>query len=232
VPFSSPTRRTRIWSPGAADCSRKRLTTDQYGPVVLAGGHIIDRPARASGRRHTVVRTWPDTSEVAATLARPRDDLVLEQRVEGGRFEQAEGPFTAYERRVVPAADGTLRETTTYSWSLPWFAWVFALPLRWALARRGATPTRRHAEYTAATPWWAPPDRLDPRALTVLGLLAAASMSAAFVNTLFTQTVNFAADDFGVSPSGVGIAGSAVRAGIVVVLPVAAVADKAGRRRS
>ena len=63
-------------------------------------------------------------------------------------------------------------------------------------ARRRRTPPTHHA---APTPWWAPPDRLDPRALTVLGLLAAASMSSAFVNTLFTQTVNFAADDFGVS---------------------------------
>jgi MFS family permease len=199
--------------------------------VVLAGGHIRDRPAGAPGRVHTIVRTWPDTADVCATLARPRDDLVLERAVPGDAFEQADGPFTAYERRVEPAGDGTLRETTTYRWSLPWFAWVFALPLRWTIARRGATPTRPHAEYTTATPWWAPPDRLDPRALTVLGLLAAASMSAAFVNTLFTQTVNFAADDFGVTAGGVGIAGSAVRAGIVLVLPVAAIADKTGRRR-
>ena len=91
------------------------------------------------------------------------------------------------------------RETTSYGWSIPWFAWVFALPVRWTLARRGAAPTHgEHHAHGAPTPWWAPPDRLDPRALTVLGLLAAASMSSAFVNTLFTQTVNFAADDFGV----------------------------------
>ncbi len=199
--------------------------------MVLAGGHILDRPARVPGRRRTVVRTWPDTPDVAATLGRPRDDLVLERSTGDGSFDQAAGPFAAYERRVEPAGGGTLRETTTYRWSLPWFAWVFALPLRWAIARRGASPTRPHAAYTTATPWWAPPDRLDPRALMVLGLLAAASMSSAFVNTLFTQTVNFAADDFGVSVGGVGIAGSVVRAGIVFVLPVAAIADKAGRRR-
>ena len=36
-------------------------------------------------------------------------------------------------------------------------------------------------------------------------------MSAAFVNTLFTQTVNFAADDFGISDTGIGIAGAVVR---------------------
>ena len=96
----------------------------------------------------------------------------------------------------------------------------------------GASPTHgEHHAHGAPTPWWAPPDRLDPRALTVLGLLAAASMSSAFVNTLFTQTVNFAADDFGVSDTGVGIAGSVVRAGIMLVLPVAVLADRIGRRR-
>ena len=80
------------------------------------------------------------------------------------------------------------------------------------------------------TPAWAPPDRLTPRQLSVLGLLAASSMASAFINTLFTQTVEFAADDFGVGDSGIGIAGAVVRAGIVLVLPVAILADRAGRR--
>jgi MFS family permease len=198
--------------------------------VVSAGGHILDRPAALPGRHRTVVREWPDTPGVIAAVDRPRDDLVLERPAGDGSFEQLEGPFTAY-RRTVEQADGAVRETTSYRWSLPWFAWVFALPVRWAIARRGAAPTHPQHQYTAATPWWAPPDRLDPRALMVLGLLAAASMSSAFVNTLFTQTVNFAADDFGVGDTGIGVAGSVVRAGIVVVLPVAAIADRAGRRR-
>ena len=170
---------------------------------------------------------------MTATLERPRDDLVGERRAADGSFEQGDGPFLAYRRTVqpVPGRD-EVRETTTFRWSLPWFAWVFALPLRWTIARRGAPPTAPHHDHTTATPWWAPPDRLDPRALSVLGLLAAASMSSAFVNTLFTQTVNFAADDFGVSDRGIGIAGSVVRAGIIIVLPVAVLADRAGRRRT
>ena len=65
----------------------------------------------------------------------------------------------------------------------------------------------------------------------MIGLLAAASMSAAFVNTLFTQTVNFAADDFGVGDTGIGIAGAVVRGGILIALPAAVVADRIGRRR-
>ena len=103
--------------------------------------------------------------------------------------------------------------------------------MRWSIARRGAAPTHADHHHAAPTPWWAPPDRLDPRALTVLGLLAAASMSSAFVNTLFTQTVNFAADDFGVSDTGIGVGGAIVRVGIILVLPFAVLADRIGRRR-
>ncbi len=145
-----------------------------------------------------------------------------------------EGPFTSYRRELtlVTSDDGDRwRETTRYRWSLPWFAWLFALPVRWAIARRGAAPTHDAHVHAVPTPWWAPPDRLDPRQLTVLGLLAAASMSSAFVNTLFTQTVAFAADDFGVGDTGVGVGGSLVRVGIVLALPFAVLADRIGRRR-
>jgi MFS family permease len=103
---------------------------------------------------------------------------------------------------------------------IPWFAWLFGWPIRRVISRRGSSSS-----------WWAPPDRLDPTQLLVLGLLAAASMSAAFVNTLFTQTVNFAADDFGVGDTAIGVAGAAVRAGVVIALPAAVIADRIGRRR-
>lgn len=155
---------------------------------------------------------------------------MLERRDEDGSYGQRDGPFTAYRRHLVRQPGGVWRETTTYRWSLPWFAWLFTLPLRWAIARRGAHPGPGHL-HRRGTPWWAPPDRLDPRQLRVLGLLAAASMSSAFVNTLFTQTVNFAADDFGVGDTGIGVAGSIVRLGILLVLPVAVLADRIGRRR-
>ena len=186
------------------------------------------------GRGSRVVREWPDRGAVGDHLRRPRDDLVLERVAGDGTFEQVEGPFTSYRRELthVTGVDGDRwRETTRYRWSLPWFAWLFALPLRWALARRGAAPTHEPTVHAVPTPWWAPPDRLDPRQLTVLGLLAAASMSSAFVNTLFTQTVAFAADDFGVGDTGVAVGGSLVRAGIVLALPFAILADRIGRRR-
>ena len=65
----------------------------------------------------------------------------------------------------------------------------------------------------------------------MLGLLAAASMSSAFTNTLFTQTAQFAADDFGVGNFGFSVAGAVVRAGIIISLPLAFLADRVGRRR-
>jgi MFS family permease len=120
----------------------------------------------------------------------------------------------------VEVADGALVETTRYRLVVPWFGWLFRWPVRRVVARRGS-----------ADAWWAPPDRLDATQVIVLGLLAAASMSAAFVNTLFTQTVNFAADDFGASDTAIGVAGAVVRAGIVIALPAAVIADRIGRRR-
>jgi MFS family permease len=55
-------------------------------------------------------------------------------------------------------------------------------------------------------------------------------MSAAFINTLFTQTVAFAADEFNISKSGQGIGAAIVRLGIVICLPLVALADRRGRR--
>lgn len=180
---------------------------------------------RGRSERH-IERTWPTGHPLAAEVNDARDDLVHE-RVDGeGRFVQGEGPFVAYERTVHSSAHGAT-ERTTYRLDVPWFGWLFALPVRWSIARRG----RVHDGVKHGTPWWAPPDRLTQRQLTVLGLLAAASMSSAFINTLFTQTVEFAADDFGVGKSGVGVAGAVVRAGIVLMLPVAMLADRTGRRR-
>lgn len=64
----------------------------------------------------------------------------------------------------------------------------------------------------------------------VLTLLALASLPFAFVNTLFTQTVSFAADDFGRSDSDIGFGAAIVRWGVVVVPPIALLADRIGRR--
>ena len=199
------------------------------------------------GAQRHVERTWPATPEVIDRLVAPRDDLVGEAtdgstngsldgsgtRAEGRHvFRQHAGPFSSYEREVeIAPGAATVTERTRYRVVVPWFGWLFALPIRSAIARRGHPATAPHRPASGRQPAWAPPDRLDSRHVLVLGLLAAASMSSAFVNTLFTQTVNFAADDFGISESGQGVAGVIVRCGIVLVLPLAVLADRVGRRR-
>ncbi len=170
---------------------------------------------------------WPDEPAVRDYIDRPRDDLVAEERSAEGVFHQRNGPFQRYERSV-SAEGGELVERTTYRLAIPWFGWLFALPVRALIARRGFEPVHQRPHHT---PWWAPPDQITPRQALVLGLLAAASMSSAFTNTLFTQTVKFAADDFGVGNTGVGVAGSIVRAGIVIAIPFAVLADRVGRQR-
>jgi MFS family permease len=68
----------------------------------------------------------------------------------------------------------------------------------------------------------------ERRTLALLGL---ASLPFAFVNTLFTQTVSFAADDFGRSDADIGFGAAVVRWGVLIVPPIALIADRAGRRR-
>jgi MFS family permease len=171
----------------------------------------------------TVTREWPDDPEVRSRLERPRRDLLTEATPSDGTFNQVIGPFRAYERTLTER-DGKLVERTSYKLAIPWFGWLFALPVRLFLGRR-IHPARDH------TPWWAPPDQIDERQALVLGLLAAASMSSAFTNTLFTQTAQFAADDFDIGNFGFSVAGAVVRAGIIVSLPLAFLADHIGRRR-
>ena len=104
---------------------------------------MVDRPTPTPRiRTRTVRRDWPADADVIARLERPRDDLVLEAREADGSYRQQVGPFTSYRRTLThDPARHAVRETTTFSYSIPWFAWVFALPVRWSIARRGRAPT-------------------------------------------------------------------------------------------
>ncbi|MTA93908.1 MAG: MFS transporter [Actinobacteria bacterium] len=80
-------------------------------------------------------------------------------------------------------------------------------------------------------PQWAlPAEPLAAHHRRILLLMALASMSSAFVNTLFTQTVAYAADEFDVGRTGQGIGAAIVRWGIIISLPLVALADRHGRR--
>ncbi len=143
VPCSGPMLRTVIWLPGS-------VIARQYAPAVDGAG--TRRP-----RTRTIERSWPAGHPMAPLALRPRDDVVLERPDGTARFVQDSESFTTYRRDVALAADGTVTERTTYGFSIPWFTWLFAIPVRLALARR-IHPRRR------GTPWWSPPDRLDPPA--------------------------------------------------------------------
>ena len=72
---------------------------------------------------------------------------------------------------------------------------------------------------------------LTARQRTILWLLALACVPATYANTLFTQTVAYAAQDFAISEQGQGIGAAIIRWGVLISLPLAALADRIGRRR-
>ncbi|HEY0521251.1 MAG TPA: MFS transporter [Ilumatobacteraceae bacterium] len=178
-----------------------------------------------SRRERTLHQSWPAGSPQADRALIPRDDLVEEMvdSTDGSTttFAQREGPFTAYHRTTV-SSGASVDETIRYRVVIPWFGWLFALPIR---------STLKHRPHGHAMPWWSPPDRLSDRNAATLGLLAAASMAAAFANTLFTQTASFAADGFGIDERGQGVGGVIVRLGVVIAIPFALLADRRGRRQ-
>ena len=111
-------------------------------------------------------------------------------RVGDGVFAAERGPFSLYERRIESLDDGDgdggmVSETTQFRLAIPFWWFVFVGPYRAALRR---PPSRR-----STRPWWAPPDPLDARAATVLGLLCLLALVDGYVGTLLTQTVTYVA---------------------------------------
>jgi MFS family permease len=148
-----------------------------------------------------------------------RDDLVAEQREADGTFTQRDGAFAEY-TRVVDESAGT--DTIIYRLDIPYWGWLFGPLARRSLRERPAEPGRQ--------PFWAPPERVDARTASALGVLAAITLAVGFLNTLFTQTITFAGDEFGSGDRARAAAGTAVRVAIVIALAFAVLADRRGRR--
>ena len=74
------------------------------------------------------------------------------------------------------------------------------------------------------------PEPLTVRQRKVVILLFIACFPSSFVNTVFTQTVAYAASEFGVGEQGQGLGAAVVRWGVIIALPLASLADRAGRR--
>ena len=159
----------------------------------------------------------------------PRSDIVAERAASVDRFEAEGGPFRQYERRLClrearpEAADDEweLVETTSYRLAVPVWAPLFHYPVKSALRRR----QDGHGY------WWAPPDRLDARTATVLGLLCTVQVLDGYLGTVLSQTLTFAADEFGHGNTAQGVVLAAVRAGVLIALVTAALADRHGRKR-
>jgi MFS family permease len=144
------------------------------------------------------------------------EGVVLEREVAPNVFESAEGPFRAYRRES---------DVVEFKLAVPFFGWLFVWPVRHEVRKqlRGTS---------SGMPWWAPADRLSPRAATVLGALCAISLFDGYLGTLITQTLTYVADGFGLEgdrPQGVTLA--VVRIAIFLALPLVTIADRRGRRR-
>lgn len=150
----------------------------------------------------------------------------------------------------------TVTETTTFRLAIPFFAPLFALPLRWHLKRAAlASLSSQKAKTAAATthteaaanteaaatsgkipalvaqPWWAPPNQIDARASTVLGVLGLLAIVGGYLGTLITQTITFATESFGSTDTAQGFTLAAVRVGVVLALFITARSDRQGRRK-
>lgn len=151
----------------------------------------------------------------------PRDDALVRERLDGdGSFACDDGPFHRYRRTMRDLDDGSVEVTAEFAVRPVFWGLLFVPGLRRALVRP-----------PGPTPWWAPPDRLDRRGAEVLGLLCTISVVAGYLGTVITQTATFAADEFGASTGDQADLLSGVRASIVIVLLLAVLADRVGRRR-
>ena len=165
----------------------------------------------------------------------PRDDLLLE-RADGPDVYACEtGPFDSYRRTLAVEELGGGRhqvtETTEWSLAIPIWAPLFN-PLAKRMLRRTAAPGPADPEGSErSSPWWAPPDRLDARASSVLSRLCGLSLLAGYLGTVLTQTITYSADQFDASKTAQGTALAAVRVGVLLSVVLLAMADKRGRQK-
>ena len=159
--------------------------------------------------------------ELRTELRTPRDDIVHELREADGWFSYAGGPFVSYQRTVTDEPDGAVTEVVEYELAVPYFGFVFAPLVRHTLRQPAGDKA----------PWWAPPERLDARAATALGVLSAVGLIVGYLNTLLTQTIAFAADEFGSTDRSQGVSLALVRCGVLLALVIGGIADRRGRRR-
>ena len=179
---------------------------------------------------------------------KPRDDVLLlevDPQVEADLTQPGtstlrleSGPFVTCERTVrwepVPtepatgiASDNehrfTVEQTVEYQLAIPYWRWLYSIPVRRALAD-GLQTTRR--------PWWLTPDRLSARQATLVASVTLLNMVGGLLYGLLSQVLTFVAGDLGNgSTTQQTTLLAVVRIGVVVTLLVMVFADRIGRRK-
>ena len=176
---------------------------------------------------------------------RPRNDVMVSEALRGSPTDDdlsadhgpladdgavelvgVEGPFHCYRRdlRWRRGADSfVVEQTIDYQLAIPYWGWLYALPVRRALPA-GLPGGRR--------PWWLTPDRLSPRQSTLVAAVTLFNLVGGLLYGLLTQVLTFIAGDLGDgSTSEQTSLLAVVRVGIVVTVVVMALADRVGRRK-
>jgi MFS family permease len=166
-----------------------------------------------------------DRAQLDAILA-PRHGVVDERATGDGSFEQADGPMASYRRTVtvepVDADRVRVRQTVEFRQGYPFVRWLFYPFIRHHV---------RRLDPPEHLPWWAPPQRMDTRASSVLASLALLAVVVGYLGSLLTETATFAASEFHASKATQGVTLAAIRVDIVLTLFLVARADRLGRRR-
>jgi len=186
----------------------------------------IDGHRRNKTPVKVLVREATLTAAELDAVRTPRDAVVRERAVAPDEFVADEGPVRHYRRRVelldaTPEVATRVRQTVELSLAVPYWGWIFGRPLARHLAR---------IRPAARTPWWLPPDRLDARATGVLARLGVFAYVLGYCGTLLTQTITYAAAEFGQDRAAQGVSLAAVRADVLLAVPLALLADRRGRR--
>lgn len=167
-----------------------------------------------------------DADQLAEALL-PRSSVVEEVEESSGVFTSIDGPVRSYRRTVVsePTADGRFQVTqrVEVDIAIPYWGWLFGPPLRSFLSKIGGP--------SEEAPIWFPPDRMDARASTTLARIGVLAFVLGYGATLLTQIITYAAEEFGANKGAQGIALAAVRADVLIALPLTFLADRRGRRR-
>ena len=179
-----------------------------------------------------------DSGELARRLE-PRDDVVVrEERNEDdgagpgdptgtATYRAADGPFRSYERHVSWEPSGPDSYTLT-QWIRFWPAIPVFAPLWHWFIRQGL----RDPKPPNWRPFWALPNRLNPRQSTVLASMALFHVVGGMLYAFLTNVLTFAAADLGDGSAGEQSVVLAVsRVGVVLTIATMAFADRIGRRR-